>query len=189
MSPSLIRLLRRYLAVAILGLIPLLLWTTVAQPLIGVVADRQSQIDRLSDRLARLQAAIRSVPELERNEAANNQQLEAMGGIWTGTNEASIAAIMQDRLRQAISGSKGVVKSASHLRGNNEKDLQTVRIRFNIEGTLATVQQTLSAIDDARPAMFVDGMTITAPATFSQDKAPVLGLDIQIVGYMRPDQP
>jgi hypothetical protein len=188
-SPSLLRLLRRCLAVVILGLVPLLLWTTVVQPLIGVVADRQSQIDRLSDRLARLRAAIRSVPQLERSEAANQQQLEAIGGIWTGTNEASIAAIMQNRLRQAISSSKGVVKSASHLRGNDEKDLQTVRIRFNIEGTLATVQQTLAAIDDARPAMFVNSMTITAPATFPQDKAPMLGLDIQIVGYMRPDQP
>jgi hypothetical protein len=161
----------------------------VAQPLIDLVADRQTQIDRLSDRLMRLQAAIRSVPQLELSEAANKQRLEAVGGIWTGTNEASIAATMQDRLRQAISSSNGVVKSASHLRGSNEKDLQTVRIRFNIEGTLATVQQTLSAIDDARPAMFVDSMTITSPATFPQDKAPVLSLEIQIVGYMRPEQP
>jgi uncharacterized membrane protein affecting hemolysin expression len=187
-SPSLIRLLRRCAAVAILLLLPLVAWIAVAQPLIGMVSDRQAQIDTLSDRLARLQAAIRRIPRLKESEAANKQRLEAMGGIWTDTSEAAIAAIMQDRLRQAVSSSKGVVKSASHLRGASEKDLETVRIRFTIEGTLATVQQTLTAIDDARPAMFVDSMTISAPAAFPPDRAPVLGLDIEIVGYMRPQQ-
>jgi hypothetical protein len=31
-------------------------------------------------------------------------------------------------------------------------------------------------------------MTISAPASFPPDRAPVLGLDIEIVGYMRPQQ-
>jgi hypothetical protein len=184
-TDSLMPALRRALALAILLLVPLVIWIAVANPLIAVVTDRQSQIDTLSDRLARLQAAIRRIPTLERNEATRRQQLEAAGGIWTDTSEAAIAAIMQDRLRQAIAGSSGVVKSASHVRGQDENDLQTVRIRFTIDGTLDTVQQALGVIKAARPAIFVDSMTITAPASFPRDKAPRLGLDLEVVGYMR----
>ena len=185
MSFSLSPPLGRALAVAILLLLPLLAWVAVAQPMIAFVATRQSEIDNLSDRLARLQAAIRRIPVLEQNELVNKQRLEAAGGIWTNTSEAVIASIMQDRLRQAVAGGKGVVKSASHTRGQDEKDLQTVRIRFNVEGTLDTVQQALALIDATRPAIFVDNMTIAAPATFTRDKPPILTLDVEVVAYMR----
>ncbi len=188
MSAEMLTLLRRLLAVAILLLLPVVVWVAVAQPLIGVVVDRQAQIDTLSERLIRLRAAIRRIPALELNETAARARLEAAGGIWTETNEASMAAIMQDRLRQAVSSSNGIVKSTSHLRGGTEKDLQVVRIRFNIEGTLDTVQQTLAAIAAARPAMFVDTMTVAAPASFTPDKPPLLGLDIEVIGYLRNGQ-
>lgn len=189
MIDDLLPALRRALAIAILLALPLLVWVAVARPLIGVVVDRQAEIDALSDRLARLRAAIRRIPTLEANEAANKQRLEDAGGIWTDTNEAAIAATVQDRLRQAVGGSDGVVKSTSHLRGSDDKDLQTVRIRFSIEGTLDTVQHTLAAIELAKPAMFVDSMTIAAPATFSTAKPPLLGLDIEVVGFMRNAPP
>jgi hypothetical protein len=182
---DLLPLLRRALAIAILLLLPLLVWVVVAAPMIGVVVDRQNEIDALSDRLARLRAAIRRIPALQANEAANKQRLEAAGGIWTDTSEAVIAATVQERLRQAVSGSKGVVKSSSHVRGSDDKELQSVRIRFTIEGTLDTVQQTLAVIETARPAMFVDSMTIAAPATFTKDKPPLLGLELEVVGFMR----
>jgi hypothetical protein len=185
---SLLPVLRRALALAILLVVPLLLWIAVVEPLIGLVVDRQAEIGALSERLARLQAAIARIPELERSEAANKQRLETAGGIWTGTSEATIAATMQDRLRQAVSSSKGIVKSTSHMRGADEKNLQTVRVRFSIEGTLDTVQQTLAVIETARPAMFVDSMTIAAPATVTRDKPPLLGLDMEVIGYMRNTQ-
>jgi hypothetical protein len=188
MIGSLLPVLRRVAALAILLALPLLAWIAVAEPLISVVADRQAEIDALSDRLSRLQAAIARIPELERSQAANKQRLEAAGGIWSENSEAAIAAIMQDRLRQAVSSSNGVVRSTSHLPGADDKDLHTVRIRFSVEGTLDTVQQTLAIIETARPAMFVDSLTIAAPAIFTSDKPPLLGLDIEVIGYMRGAQ-
>lgn len=185
MSGSLLPLLRRALAVAILLAVPLVLWLAVADPLVGMVTDRKMEISTLSERLARLKATIARIPQLRRSEAESNRRLEEAGGVWTGTSEATIAATMQDRLRQAVSGSDGVVKSASHLRGAEENGLQTVRIRFSIEGTLATVEQTLAVIETSRPVMFVDNMTIAAPATFSADKPPLLGLDLEVIGYLR----
>ena len=167
---------------------PLVVWLALADPLIAMVADRQTAIITQAERLARLKATIARIPELRRSESESNQRLEAAGGIWTGTSEAVIAATMQDRLRQAVSGSNGVVKSSSHLRGADENGLQTVRIRFVIEGTLATIEQTLAVIETSRPVMFVDNMTVTAPASFPVDKPPLLGLDVEVVGYLRTVQ-
>jgi hypothetical protein len=59
-----------------------------------------------------------------------------------------------------------------------------VRVRFSVEGTLETVRRTLAAIETSKPVMFVDSMTIMAPATFPPDKPPLLSLDLEVVGYM-----
>jgi hypothetical protein len=189
MSGSLPTPLKRALALAILVAVPLLIWIVAVQPLIGMVVDHQHQIVDLSERLARLKAAIARIPELKRDESAAKQRLEAAGGVWTGTSEAALAAAMQDRLREAVSKSDGVVKSTSHLRGADEQGLQTVRIRFSVEGTLDTVQRTLAVIETSKPVMFVDSMTIVAPATFPVDKPPLLGLDMEVIGYMSKAQP
>jgi general secretion pathway protein M len=177
--------LRRALALAILFAVPLVLWLAVAEPLIAVITDRQAEIATLAERMARLKATIARIPDLRRSEAESNQRLEAASGVWTGTSEAALAATVQDRLRQAVSSSDGVVKSTSHLRGADEGGLQTVRIRFSIEGSLATVEQALAVIETSRPVMFVDNMTIAAPASFSLEMPPLLGLDLEVIGYMR----
>jgi hypothetical protein len=187
-SEPLLKVLRRALAVAILLFLPLLLWGVAADPLIRMVTDRQDEIVTLSERLARLKATIARIPALRRNVTDSTQRMEAAGGVWTGTSEAALAATLQDRLRQAVSSSEGVVKSTSHVRGADEGGLQTVRIRFSIEGTLDTVLQTLTVIENSRPVIFVDSMTIVAPATFSAEKPPLLGLDLEVTGYLQASQ-
>jgi hypothetical protein len=181
---SLLPALRRALALAILLALPLVVWLAVVEPLVSVITDRQAEIATLAERLARLKATIARIPDLRSSEAESNQRLEAAGGVWTGTSEAALAAAVQDRLRQAVSG-EGVVKSTSHVRGADESGLQTVRIRFSIEGTLATIEQALAVIETSRPVMFVDNMMIAAPASFSMEKPPLLGLDMEVIGYLR----
>jgi len=176
--------LRRLLALAILLLLLLVAWSAVILPLIGVVENRYAEIDTLSDRLASLRATIRRIPALEKHEADLRKRLDDDGGIWFGESESIVAAAMQDRVRQAVSSSDGVIKSASYLRGSDEKDFRKVRVSFSIDATLDSVERTLGTIENERPAMFVDNMTIVAPANVVPDKAPVLGLDIEITGYM-----
>ncbi|GAN76968.1 type II secretion system protein GspM [Acidisphaera rubrifaciens] len=180
---------RRALALAILVLLPVVAWVAVVAPLVDLVRDRQAEIESVADRLATLRAVIGRIPTLKTREAANRQRLEAAGAIWPETSPAAIAAAMQDRLRQAVASSHGVLKTASRLQGKGEKDLDAVRIRFSIEGTLETVRQTLAHIQTARPEMFVDSMTIKAPAIFTKEKPPLLGLDLEVVGYMPKGAP
>jgi len=178
-------LLRRILAIGILCVLPLLTWLAVAEPLIALVVDRQTEIAAASERLERLRTTISRIPELERRAAADRQRLDDAGGIWSGTSEAAIATSMQDQIREAISSSVGIIKSTSQVRGADVDALQTIRIRFSVEGTLDTVLKTLEVIETARPAMFVDNMTIAAPAITTPDKSPLLSLDFEVIGYTR----
>jgi len=185
MTGSLTPLLNRLLALGILLVALFLAWSIVIMPLIGLVQDRYATIDALGDRLASLRATIRRIPALEQHEAALRARLEAQGGIWTGDNEAVVTASIQDLVRQAVSSSDGVVKSTSSLRGTDEKSFRKVRVSFSIDATLESVERTLSAIDDAQPALFVESMTISAPANPGPDKAPMLALDIEVTAYVR----
>jgi Type II secretion system (T2SS), protein M subtype b len=177
---------RRTLALAILALVCLFAWSLLIEPLIDLSRDRQSDIRALSEQLDRLEAVIARKPELELRAGSLQAQLAAAGGFWDGASPAAIAAGIQDRLRTAVSGSGGRVKSTSE--GNEAADhgFRKVTVRFGIEGTIETVQQTLSAVTAAAPALFVDGFTVTAPTNEAmRDHPPVLNLDLNVAGYMR----
>ena len=176
----------RIIAVSVLVALLLLGWFAVASPLIGMVTDRQTEIDTLQRRLASLQATIARIPELERRGRAAKEALDAAGSIWVGASDAAIAATLQDQLRQVVTKNAGIVKSTSHLGSvSADKDLQMIRIRLSVDGTLDTLQHTLAAVETARPPMFVESMMIVAPPQFTADKAPVLALDFEIAAFMR----
>ena len=185
MTFSLSPALGRAVALLILVALVLLAWFAGATPLIGMVAERRSDIDRLQKRLNVMQATIARIPERERRGDELKAALDAAGGVWIGSSDAAIAAALQDKLRQVVTGSEGTFKSASYLGATAEKNLQTIRIRLSAEGTLDTLHHTLAAMETAQPPMFVDGMVITAPAQFAADKPPILALDFEISAFMR----
>src|SRR5262249_1838638 len=154
-----------------------LAWFALASPLIGMVSERQSDIETLQQRLANLRATIARIPELERRGREIKAALDAAGGIWVGASDAAIAATLQDQLRQVVTKNDGTVKSTSYLGTTTDEHLQTIRIRLSAEGKLETLQHTLAAVEAARPPMFVENMIVSAPAQFTTDKPPILALD------------
>jgi Type II secretion system (T2SS), protein M subtype b len=186
MTGSLSPPMRRVLALAILGSMLLLTWSLVIGPLIDLPRARQSDMLVLSERLDRLEAVIARKPELERQVESLRAQLAAVGGFWDGTSPAAIAAGIQDRLRAAVIGSGGRVKSTSEANEAAEHGFRKITVRFGIEGTLETVQQTLATVLTTAPALFVEGFTIAGPANeTARERPPVLNLDLNVAGYMR----
>lgn len=177
--------LSRILAVAILLCVLLVGWYAILSPVIGMATERQGRIDALQERLAYLHATVARIPELERRTAAAKAQLDAAGGLWTGASDAAIAAALQEQLRQVVTNSGGTVKSIANSAGASENDLQTIKVRLSVDGTLDTLQQTLAAVETSRPPMFVDSLQVAAPAQFSADKQPMLTLDFEISAFMR----
>jgi hypothetical protein len=185
MTLALTPALGRALALAILLGLLLLVWFAMVSPLIDMATERLSDIETLQERRANLRATIARIPELERRGLAAKAKLDGAGGIWIGAGDAPIAASIQDQLRQAVTNGDGIVKSTSYLGATVDKDLQTIRIRLSAEGTLDTLQQTLAAVEIARPPMFVESLTVAGPAQFTTEKAPILALDFEISALMR----
>lgn len=178
--------IRRMVALAILGLVCLLAWSLVIGPVIALSRDRQSDILGVREQLERLDAVIARKPQLEREAKSLQAQLAAAGGFWDGAGPAPVAANIQDRLRAAVIGSGGRVRSASEASEAAEHGFRKITVRFGIEGSLETVQQTLAAVTAATPALFVDGFTIVAPAKGTdRDHPPIFDLDLNVAGYMR----
>jgi hypothetical protein len=176
---------RRALAVLIAFLLVMVVWLVVARPLLALVTERQRDIAALSDRLSALRSAISRIPVLERQDASLDSRLDAGGGVWPDASDAATAAVIQDRLGQIIKREGGLVKTASTIQGTDEGGLHAVRVRFSIDGTLDTVEGTLLAVQTSKPALFVDSMTISAPATVSRDKPPRLSFDVEVIGYIK----
>ncbi len=163
----------------------LVAWTLVAEPIIGLAQDRQSEIATLSDRLVKLRRVNARIPVLREQVTKLQAKIQAEGGLWPGPSEASVSTGMQSKLRDALTGKQGNIRSTAEMQSAYQVGLRVVRVHVVIDGTLETLVHTLTTIETTRPPMFVDNLKITAPAHITVDKSPMLVLDIDVVGYMR----
>jgi general secretion pathway protein M len=182
LSPT---LRRRALALGILALLLVLVWSLAVSPLIRAVTDRQAEIAALSARLDRLDASLAERPAIERQVRQREQQFAALGGFWEGASTASIAARIQDRLREAVTGSGGRINSMSEASEAVERGFRKLTVRFAIEGTLDTIEQTFAAIETTHPALFVDAFAIAVPVRTQPDGPPPLSFELEVAGYLQ----
>ncbi len=186
MSFAVSPLLRRIFALGILALVVVLAWSLVVWPLLELSLDRRADIEALAAQASHFEAMIARKPALERQAHAMKQEVAAAGGFWSGPSGAAIAAVIQDRLREAVTAGGGRVKSTSFDHEANERGFRKIVVQFSIEGTLDTLQKTLAAVESKTPALFVDGFTVeAAEAQSARDRAPVLDFDLTVAGYMR----
>jgi Type II secretion system (T2SS), protein M subtype b len=190
MNISLSPAIRRALALAILLTVLLLIWTAAIEPLIGLGIERRSDIADLLARLAHLEAIVARRPLLQHQARSQEEQLAAAGGLWHGASAAAIAAAVQDRLRKAVTAGGGRVDSSSEAHETIKHGVRKITVHFSIEGTLDTVTETLAAVETARPALFTDGIAITAPdAAPAASGPPMLRFELDVSGYLAVPRP
>src|SRR5690349_23963033 len=93
-------LVRRALALAILGCLGLLVWSAAIWPVIQLIEDRHAEIAALAEQLDRLNAILSRKPAMERQAVEVTQNFAALGGVWTGGSATVVAARIQDYVRQ-----------------------------------------------------------------------------------------
>jgi len=179
---------RRALAVLVLVLVLWFGWTALLAPLLSLTSDRESDITALADQLAHLRAVITRKPALDQRTSTVDKALAAIGSFWTGPSLTAVSAGIQSTLRPAIEAGGGQLRSTSDAGEANEHGFRRVSVRFNIEGTVETMQRTLLAVETAKPSLFVESLIVMAPEiSASRDRPPLLTVDLTVAGYMRPD--
>ena len=188
MNVTISRPTRQILAVGLLVLVIVMVWSLLLQPILGLALGRQAEVSALSDRLAQLRAAEARVPLLGQRERIAAQQLKALDVLWSGPSRTAIAASMQDLVRAAAQQSGGVVSSTSMLPRKDTQGSDTLAVRARVEGTLDTLQHVLTIVDDTRPKLFVNDLTVSAAAPSSRDRPQQLSFEFSVSGYLAEAQ-
>jgi hypothetical protein len=183
-NPTLSPSVRRGLALAILLGLFALVWSAVVQPLFGLSLNRRTDIALLDERVGNLEAVAAREAELRRRVGDGRRQLAAKGGLWAGAGAAAIAASVADRLRAAVAAGGGRVTSTSEAREATELGFRKITVHCTIEGSLDTMVKTLTAVETAEPALFVDNLVVVAREIEGERKGPpVLDIDLDVTGY------
>jgi general secretion pathway protein M len=176
--------IRRVMALAIFLTLIGISWSGAVQPLFALVLDRRADIDQLSQRVVDLEKLAARRSELEYRLRDGRRRLAAAGGFWTGASAAAIAADVEDRMHAAVAASGGRVTSTSATGDAAEFGFRRITVHCTIEGTLDTLEKTLAAIENTRPALFADNLTVSVRDNAADNKGPpLLDLDLDVTGY------
>lgn len=175
---------RRFLAVAILIAVLIGVWSICVWPAFHYVSGRLSEIETLAFERQHLWEVEGRRATLSQTEAALRNQLAAQVAVWSGPSSAIIAANIQNILRQAVSVGDGQVRSASVIGEEADNGLRKMSMRFQVEGSLGTLQHLLLAIEQTQPSLFVDDLSVAAPTWQSSQQKPSLNVNISVSGYI-----
>lgn len=189
MNLSLSRPIRRLLAVALLLVLVLGVWSLVIAPLREYVAGTETDITRLQAALARGAASDQELAPLQAEVAALKQHHDDIGGFIQGTNESIAAAQLQTRVVAAAEAAGGELQSVQTLPLRDDGRYRRITVQAEMTTTLPIVQRIVYALEATTPYLFFDKLEINSRlSTLDAAHAgqnPTLDLRFEVSGYMR----
>lgn len=179
---------RQLLALAILALVVVMIFTLMVAPLWAVNRHYLDTIDGLDSRLQILQrtasagSGLRSQHEqMKRSLASNRHYLKS-------ASEALAAANLQGIIKR-IAGSKSMeVLSTQILPASEEAGFTRVALKVRMRGRLDNTVMAFHALETGQPYLFLDNVSISSHAQRRIGKFKVgqnlLNVDFELIGYM-----
>ncbi|MGE3622852.1 MAG: type II secretion system protein GspM [Bdellovibrionales bacterium] len=175
---------RRLAALAILVILLWLAWNLILTPVAAFWQAHETRIANQVALLSRYEAALKAQEIISRQAAAGEAQFAGEQVLWPGGSPAVTAAALQTQIRQTIAGLGGTVRSTDDLPPVREGQLQRVGIHVDSEGDLTMAVGTLSAVEMARPMLFVSNLNMrTADIVQPHDKPTAINLSFDVYGY------
>jgi general secretion pathway protein M len=166
---------RRYcaLAWALLVLTPVLAVSAVAIPWMQRSGELQESIAATEDQLLRYRRAVATLPSLrsELEHVNNNSDFKAF--YFSAATPALAGAELQRKVQDIVSAAQGRLISTQSLPELKDEQPARVRLRTQIQGSTDTLIQVLYGLEEARPFLFVEQLSVRSTARPDQ----------------RPDQP
>jgi general secretion pathway protein M len=180
----------RALAVLILLGAIAVVWLGALKPLFDdYQATRQSIADDEAA-LARFRRVAAELPHRRAALAALRQRQAASEGFLQGTNEALVAAQIQNRLKALVEAAHGELKSTQVLPVQEEGKYRRITLRAQMTLDTAATQQVVYGIETASPLLFLDNLDLRVHigGDRHRDRAnpdPPLDVRFDVYGYMR----
>jgi len=155
-------LVSRLLAVLILlGGLAILYVGAIAPLVDDYMATRQS-IEDGRDALARFRRVAAELPQRRADLAALRQRQALSEGFLQGTNEALVAAQIQNRVKALSEASHGELRSTQVLPTQDEGKYRRITIRVQMTLDITAAQSVLYGIESASPLLFLDNVDLRA---------------------------
>lgn len=185
--------LRRALAVALLVAAASVIVAGMVLPTIeryqaleSGIADSEVAVQRFTQVAARL-------PRLEAERASLRAALAAQDGFLKATSDTLIAAEMQARIKSAVDGAGGQLKSTQILPAREESGFRRITARVEIVGNADALERLWYEMESGVPFLFIDNFDVQARQVPRKDRTapPLTTLDsrFEVTAYARAAAP
>lgn len=152
------------LAWALLILVPSLLIAAVAMPLLTRLDRLDNAIEERRDQLSKYRRLIATLPGLraELEQVRSNEDFKAF--YFDAPTPALAGAELQRRVQSIVTAASGRLISTQLLPEERGQTPPRVRVRTQIQGSTDTLMNILFEIEQARPFLFVDQVSVRSSA-------------------------
>ncbi len=144
--------------------LPLLILAGVALPWASQFSAQNKVIASNTGQLERYRSLVRALPGLraELEQTKNNSAFKAF--YFNAPTAALAGAQLQGLIQEIVTGAAGRLISTQILPEDKKVDPPRVSVRMQIQGTTETLLDVLLRIDQARPFLFVDQLSVRSSA-------------------------
>jgi general secretion pathway protein M len=191
----------RTAALALLGLVVMLLFVYLLSPLYKFYSGKMAQIATLQDRLYRYEQLLAMEPEINEKKAIIDA-INADSDLFLKGNKVAIAsANLREFVDEAVTAAGGQLISSQGYAAQPVPSATPVGLQLQISGEVRNLVDLLHALEDSRPLIFIDDFTVTSSAAregisrgdrrakASRGRSGSLDVRMNIVGFLPGEQP
>lgn len=160
MFDSLSKIQRQLLALLILGLLIISIYTLTAAPLMSLNRDYLDSIDQLEKRLQILQRKVATGNELRSRHDQLKQLLASNRHYLKSPSEALAAADLQGIIKRISISNRLQLQSTQILPAKKELDFTGITLNVRVRGKLANLVKVFHSLETGQPYLFIDNLSI-----------------------------
>lgn len=182
-SPAQPRRAHCALAWVLLLLVPVALAVGIAWPWADRLAALDGEIDSTRNQLERYQRLVATLPRLraELDQVNQNQSFKAF--YFSAATHALAGAALQQKVQDMVKEAGARLVSTQILPATPNEEPPTVRVRIQLQGSTDQLLDVLYKIEEARPLLFVDQLSIRSMV---QPERPAANDQVRRVRRARP---
>jgi general secretion pathway protein M len=144
--------------------VPVALVVGIGWPWMDKTQALEGEIESLDERIAHYHRLLQTLPglEAELERVSNNKELKDF--YFNAKTPALAGAEVQRSVQKMVASAGGQVTSTQVLPSTEDEQPPKVRVRTQVKGTTDVLLDVLYQIEQARPFLFVDQLSVRASA-------------------------
>jgi general secretion pathway protein M len=155
-------------------LLPMLLLAAIVIPWLSRISELDDRIATSRDQWMRYQRLVSTRPALqaELEQARTNDAFEAF--YFKAPTQALAGAQLQARVQEIVTAASGRLISTQILPPETQETPPRIRVRTQIQGSTETLMEVLYRLEQTRPFLFVERLSVRSAARPAASSSPAL---------------